>query len=204
MPQDASPGRPDGETERKRDSAKTRRDIVFAAGRRFAADGYNGVTLQDIAKDVGITAALIVRYFGSKRGLFEEVSRDDSGYPPSLISPNLSDSSAADAFSNFLLDFWQDEDARWTVMAIIRSLDVEGVAGMFQQEVDRRLSSQLQHKITGPDSEVRLRLLISLTMGFGLFGMSALVDPLPDQLEPKHSAALQRYLSAMIEVCLDT
>ena len=57
-------------TERPRNAAQTRADILEAARRRFATDGYERTTLRTIAGDVGVDAALVSRYFGSKQDLF--------------------------------------------------------------------------------------------------------------------------------------
>ena len=57
-------------TERPRNAAQTRADILEAARRRFATDGYERTTLRTIAADVGVDAALVSRYFGSKQDLF--------------------------------------------------------------------------------------------------------------------------------------
>ena len=57
-------------TERPRNAAQTRADILDAARRRFATDGYEPTTLRTIAADVGVDAALVSRYFGSKQDLF--------------------------------------------------------------------------------------------------------------------------------------
>jgi AcrR family transcriptional regulator len=56
---------------RRRDAAGTRRLLLEAARRRFAADGYAAATVRDIATDAGVNVALINRYFTSKEGLFE-------------------------------------------------------------------------------------------------------------------------------------
>jgi AcrR family transcriptional regulator len=56
---------------RRRDAAGTRRLLLDAARRRFAADGYTAATVRDIATDAGVNVALINRYFTSKEGLFE-------------------------------------------------------------------------------------------------------------------------------------
>ncbi|CAI7978345.1 TetR/AcrR family transcriptional regulator [Frankia sp. Hr75.2] len=188
---------------RKRNSAKTRQAIVHAAGRRFATADYSRVTLQDIAEDVGITPALIVHYFGSKRRLLEEVSTDYAGYAPVLPDSTEGDDSLADRFAESLVRYWQDEDARWTVMALVRSLDVEGVADMFQREIRRRTLTPWNARITGDDADIRQRLLVGLTMGFGLFGIGILVDPEPRKLTGDEAARMTRYLSAMISICLD-
>jgi AcrR family transcriptional regulator len=58
---------------RKRDAATTREEILEAATRRFATQGYERAGVREIAADAGVTAALVNRYFGSKEGLFAEV-----------------------------------------------------------------------------------------------------------------------------------
>src|ERR1700756_6079527 len=57
-------------TKRPRNAAQTRADILSAARRRFATEGYEPTTLRAIAADVGVDAALVSRYFGSKQDLF--------------------------------------------------------------------------------------------------------------------------------------
>ena len=55
---------------RPRNAAATRTAILDAARERFAAESYDDVGMRDIARDVGVDAALISRYFGSKDDLF--------------------------------------------------------------------------------------------------------------------------------------
>lgn len=58
------------ETARPRHAAQTRADILTAARRRFATDGFERTTLRAVAADVGVDSALVSRYFGSKQDLF--------------------------------------------------------------------------------------------------------------------------------------
>jgi AcrR family transcriptional regulator len=58
---------------RTKDAEQTQNDILLAAAGLFSEKGYAQVGLREIAAKVGITAALIVRYFGSKEALFEQV-----------------------------------------------------------------------------------------------------------------------------------
>jgi AcrR family transcriptional regulator len=55
---------------RARNADATRADILAAARARFGADGYERTTLRAVAADVGVDAALVIRYFGSKQNLF--------------------------------------------------------------------------------------------------------------------------------------
>lgn len=51
---------------RAREIARTRQDILEAAARAFARNGYQAVTMQEIAKEAGYTAASLYSYFSSK------------------------------------------------------------------------------------------------------------------------------------------
>jgi AcrR family transcriptional regulator len=82
-------------TTRPRNAAQTRADILSAARRRFGAEGYERTTLRAIAADVGVDAALVIRYFGSKQDLFAEAADfrielpDLSGVDPDQIADIL-------------------------------------------------------------------------------------------------------------------
>lgn len=187
---------------RPRDATRTRKEILHAAGRRFARVGYSRVTLKEIADDANVTAAMIVRYFGSKLGLFHAVAKDRAGFTPDLPE-NLSLDALADHMAAQLLEYWQNEDMRWTAMAVIRSLDIEDGAAMLQRELDRRIVSPWRARLTDEDAEVRIRLLTSLTMGVGLFGLDVLLDPDAPGLPAQQSERMAHYLGKMISACLD-
>jgi len=82
-------------TKRPRNAAQTRADILSAARRRFATEGYERTTLRAIAADVGVDPALVIRYFGSKQDLFATATEftielpDLSGVDPDEIAGML-------------------------------------------------------------------------------------------------------------------
>src|ERR1700759_5068384 len=51
-------------------SEATRRTILDAARHAFAARGYEQTTIRAVAGEAGIDASMVMRYFGSKPGLF--------------------------------------------------------------------------------------------------------------------------------------
>ncbi|CAN5223735.1 TetR family transcriptional regulator [soil metagenome] len=57
-------------TTRARNAEGTRAEILAAARQRFGDEGYERTTLRAVAADVGVDAALVIRYFGSKQDLF--------------------------------------------------------------------------------------------------------------------------------------
>src|SRR5215207_6660815 len=73
----SSPIRPDVPAPRprrrrgpRRDGADTRGAVLEAARSRFAAHGYDGTKLRDVAADADVDVALVSYHFGSKDQLF--------------------------------------------------------------------------------------------------------------------------------------
>lgn len=56
-----------------RDSDATQARIVEAAKILFSQNSYEGVGVREIASNAGVDPALVIRYFGSKEGLFRAV-----------------------------------------------------------------------------------------------------------------------------------
>lgn len=72
--------------------ALKRERIVRAAMEHFAADGYEGARVEDIASDAGVSKGTVFAYFDSKPGLFlaayEAATRHFDAYleaPPSIV-----------------------------------------------------------------------------------------------------------------------
>ncbi|XVQ11410.1 TetR family transcriptional regulator [Spirillospora sp. CA-255316] len=61
--------------ERKLDAERSRRLLLDAALEEFAAKGYAGARVQDIANRAGVNKQLISYYFGGKEGLYQELGR---------------------------------------------------------------------------------------------------------------------------------
>src|SRR3954466_16128741 len=75
---------------RPRNSSDTKAAILTAARTRFAAEGYRSVSIRAVARAVGVDAALVVRDFGSKPGLFAAATDID------LRIPDLTDEPAGE------------------------------------------------------------------------------------------------------------
>ena len=71
-------------------SAGTRRAILDAARSAFATHGYDQTTIRAVAGAAGVDASMVMRYFGSKAGLFTAAATAD------LLVPDLRAAPAAE------------------------------------------------------------------------------------------------------------
>lgn len=177
-----------------RDAERTKAEIVDTAGRLFAARGYSAVRLLDIANDVGVTPALIIRYFISKRDLFELVAR-------SHVAAPRADPREVSRSSERMLAFWRDPNRRVSALALIRSLDTDTgdmLAREIEERAGRRWRDALREEYDEPEARIRARLMVGLMMGTGLFSAGALLEP-ELELSEQESALMARLYSRAME-----
>ncbi|MBL0923406.1 MAG: TetR/AcrR family transcriptional regulator [Sphingomonadaceae bacterium] len=117
---------------RKSKSRRTREAIFIAARRRFAAHGYDGASVRDIAADAGIDPALVIRYFGSKDALFAEASDFKLDLPP--LDSKMRGRAGEYMVQNFL-DIWEGPDAGGAFTVLLRSAASNEAAAAKLREV---------------------------------------------------------------------
>ena len=104
-----------GPTTAPRRSDATRAAILRAARERFAADGYDRATIRAIAADARIDPSMVMRYYGSKEGLFAAAAEFDlrlpdlAGVPPEQLGEPL---------VRHFLDRWEGDE---TLAALLRA-----------------------------------------------------------------------------------
>jgi AcrR family transcriptional regulator len=78
-------------------AAERREQIRAAASAAFAEAGLHGVSVDQIARSIGISEAYVFRLFGSKRALFIEVVTSAFDTMTSLMAAAAADSDGVDA-----------------------------------------------------------------------------------------------------------
>src|SRR5262249_9687 len=68
-------------------SGETRAAIVAGGRRGWGGDGYEGATIRAIASDAGIDPSMVMRYYGSKDGLFAAAIDVDLRLPAADVPP---------------------------------------------------------------------------------------------------------------------
>lgn len=75
--------------ERQRDPERTKARIIEAATAEFAAKGFAGARVSEIAARAGVNQQLIAYYFDSKEGLYREMGRRWRAYEAEAIPDDL-------------------------------------------------------------------------------------------------------------------
>ena len=147
---------------RPRDAAQTRADILAAARRRFAAEGFERTTLRAIAADVGVDAALVIRYFGSKQDLFATATEFRIDLPD-LAGADPDD--IADMLLPRYFAVWEDDH---TFLALLRAAMTSRVAA---DTLNQTLATHVAPTLMGatPDNHMKR---IALTDAF-VIGLAA-------------------------------
>src|SRR5437764_15431836 len=109
---------------RPRRSDATRAGILAAARGRFATDGYEKATIRAIAADAGIDPSMVMRYYGSKDGLFAAAVDIDLGLPDlGAASPGA----AGELLIRRFLTIWEQPPGNELLLTLLRSAVTDDV-----------------------------------------------------------------------------
>jgi AcrR family transcriptional regulator len=170
----------------RRDSAATRRAILDAATDLFCGVGYDGAGTREIARQAGVDARLITRYFGSKENLFAQVV-DEVFQKSLLMTPGNNDAAALDLLTS-------RPPERDGMMLTLRSASNPRAAEIMRENMERNYQKLLASELPGDDQMARAALLVAICAGVLLMRdvlhSSALSGPDAARLAPHLKAAL--------------
>jgi AcrR family transcriptional regulator len=185
MPKDAPP--------RRRNAQATREAIIEAARVRFMNNAYEQLSLRDIASAAGIDPALVIRYFGSKEGLFERVLTTEVSGPGPEVTGDRS------TFGTRLAAAFVQSDTvhtRYeTINTAIWSAASPTAAKIVKRDIEERFVKPLAAALGGADAEIRAALIVSLLVGATILHRMLAVPPLDGEdltlAAPRLAAVLQ-------------
>lgn len=188
----AHPGAPRG-----RCAASTREALLVAASIRFGRYGYDGTSVRDIARDAGVDAALVYRYFGSKDGLFRLVSAKPELFEPLLEIPLAE---VPDWICDFATRTPPDgaDSSAHPILTVLRSPSREEAVERFRQDVAKVFTERFAARLTGDDAQVRAELVAAWMLGSSLmykaFRTPALTGAEPELLRAHIRAGVSQLL----------
>ncbi|MDI2132725.1 TetR/AcrR family transcriptional regulator [Yinghuangia seranimata] len=189
---------------RHRSAEDTAAALLDAAATRFSRDGYDAVSVRDIAADVGVNPALIYRYFGSKEKLFVAVvSRDRD--PAAIIEGPLRE--LPDRAVTWFHNRPASVGGEHPLGLMLRTSGREGVASLMRAQVQDTVA-RLAERLDGPEAELRAALILAVNIGMGVLTTVADVDALisapPERLRAHLAAAVDPLLEPLLEPLPET
>lgn len=148
------------------DTEATRRKLLAAGTRQFAAHGFAGARVDAIAQDAGVNKERVYQYFGDKQGLFERVLAVNLGELLNQIAFTGRGAAAAGAYAGSLFDHYLEHPGLARLLAW-ESLELgKPVAAAERRAACAEKARGLREMLPGlgkHDAEQLLLSIISLT-----------------------------------------
>ncbi|WP_200208213.1 TetR/AcrR family transcriptional regulator [Micromonospora coerulea] len=183
---------------RPRRSDATRAAILRAARERFAADGYDRATIRAIAADARIDPSMVMRYYGSKEGLFAAAAEFDLRLPALAAVPA---EQLGEVLVRHFLDRWEGDE---TLAALIRTASTnpgaaERMRGIFAEQI----GAAVVRLGTDPATAARRAgLITSQILGLAftryIVRLPPMAEAAPEELVAWVAPTIQRYLTGPV------
>ncbi|CAN7627392.1 TetR family transcriptional regulator [Phenylobacterium sp. LjRoot225] len=176
----------------KGDAAATRARILVVAKQWFSRRGYSECGIRDIAGDLGLSSTILLRYFGSKAGLFEAALRDALNSEP-VFPPR-------DQYGAFIAGQLTDPDHDMNPHAMC-------VLATAHEEA-REIATRVLHDLAvapmaawlgSADGEARARQILALCSGYVLYTFQLTVHPGSGRPDPTMTAWLAQSVQAIVD-----
>jgi AcrR family transcriptional regulator len=179
---------------KKGNAASTRAKILTAAQLAFSRHGYSEAGIRDIGEMIGLSSTILLRYYGTKAGLFEaalrEALRAEAGFPPRAEFGRTTAARLADP----------NLDMRPHAMIVLAT----------GHEEAREIAARVLHEETlapianwlgPPDADARSRQILALWSGFVLYTFQLTVSSGRDKIDPTMVEWLAQSLQAIVDQC---
>ncbi|MEU9557524.1 TetR/AcrR family transcriptional regulator [Streptomyces fumanus] len=179
-----------------RRSDATRAAILDAARERFAADGYERATIRAIAKDARIDPSMVMRYYGSKEGLFAAAVAVDLRIPDLAALPRAT---VGETLVRHFLAQWRENEVLTALFRVAASnpAGAERTRGLFRDQ----LLPAVRRVCPDPEqAPARAALVAAQLLGLGLtrfvLRFPAAVELHDQEVVAWLGPTVQRYLTA--------
>jgi AcrR family transcriptional regulator len=180
---------------------ETRRRILRAARQRFTTDGYERTTIRAVAADAAIDPSMVMRYYGSKEGLFAAATAFDLRLPDlGAIAPE----ERGAALVRHFFSRWEGDAEDDALRVLLRAAATnEAAASRMRAIFERQLVPTLAKAC--PEGEVaeRAGLVASQMLGLAYCRYVLRLPPVAElgieRLVARIGPTIQRYLSGPLE-----
>lgn len=185
---------------RERKSDRTRAAILNAARAQFQQHGYDRTSIRAVAAAAEIDPSMVMRYFGSKEGLFAAAAHVD------LQLPNLGGVPVRQRGQALLEHFirrWEGDLSDDVLVLLLRSAVTDDRAAQRLQAVFQEQLVDTLSRMSGPEEALRRAGLIAsqvlgVALGRYLLKLPGLADRPPAELIADLAPTVQRYLTGRL------
>jgi AcrR family transcriptional regulator len=184
------------ESKATRRSDKTRARILRAARRSFAADGYERTTIRSVAAKADIDPSMVMRYYGSKEGLFAAAVSFDLRLPD--LSAFRREQLGAALVRHFLAR-WEGDVSDEALRVLLRTAASHDVAAERMREIFRsQLVPTLASVVPKKEAAARAGLVSTQMLGLAfcryVLRLPGIADLGHDTITARLGPTIQRYL----------
>ncbi|MEP5728163.1 MAG: TetR family transcriptional regulator [Sulfitobacter sp.] len=175
----------------------TQERLLSEARNLLWSRGYANVSLREIAQGAGVDVALISRYFGGKRGLFDATLTD------AFEIPDMADEAAlVETVLQLFCDAPRDGNAGPSVLQLIQTNGSDPEVG---EQVRTAHAEGMQNKLEALlDDTVRAALFMSVIMGFAMGEKTLKLKGIADVGSPEFEAQLRHLMVSALAFRADT
>jgi AcrR family transcriptional regulator len=147
----------------RRDAVATREAILAAAVVEFTEYGYARAGVRQIAERAGVTAMMINRYFGSKRGLFAEVV--DRSFGPATIVGTEHRGLTQDMARSLAERTAPGAESLDPFLLMLRCASDPEAVDVIRGGIEAHVGARLAGRIGGAEADLRAQLGLALAAG---------------------------------------
>lgn len=154
-----------GRARRPRNAAATREAILAAARVCFTRESYERVGIRDVAAVVGVDAALVMRYFGSKDGLFAAAIAQGFDFDAFVTGDRAG---LGERLAHYMIRKGDVQGAFDPLLALLRSSANESVAAAVREVVDEQFIFPMARWLGGDLALQRAGLIAAYLLGLAV------------------------------------
>lgn len=147
-------------------SLAAREAILAAARARFTEQGYDRTTIRQVAGDADIDPSMVMRYYGSKEGLFAAAVDVDLRLPDLAALPR---DEVAGALANHFVTMWRSDQGGPLSILLRSAVTHEDAAERLRSVFSDQVATMVRRLLgDGPETGVRAGLLSAQLLGIAL------------------------------------
>lgn len=153
--------------------------------------------MREIARDAGVTAMMVNRYFGTKENLFAEAV--EAAFAPPVFVPDRSDAVARDVASALVARTERGADSPEAFLIMLRSVSDPRAVEIVRDAIERHSGARLGRQLPEPGATIRTDLMLSVIAGVVLMRRVITLRGLDEASPEPLTGVLAAVLGAIVD-----